>query len=169
MGAPLNQPGKVIGNVANAATDSGEPVKIGGKARTANPSAVTDGQRVDAGFDKLGRQLVVSGQVRDLIGQQHTQIASSSAETTIVSAIGSTFCDLTLLVITNQTATAVNCTLKDSTAGTTRAIFALAANGGIVVPFPRPLPQASVNNNWTLTLSSAAVTVNILAQYEKNL
>ncbi len=157
------------GSVAHAAADSGNPVKVGGKARTANPAAVTDGQRVDAGFDKLGRQLVVAGQVRELIGVQHTQIVNSSAETTIVTAIAATFCDLVGLVITNQSATAVNCTLKDSAAGTTRGIFALAANGGIVIQYARPVPQAAVNTAWTLTLSSAAVTVNVQTLFEKNL
>jgi hypothetical protein len=72
------------------------------------------------------------------------------------------------LVITNETATATTVTIKDSTAGTTRLIVALAASGGAVIPFPRPLTQATVNNNWTATLSSAAVTVNFLVQAEKN-
>lgn len=159
----------VVGNSADAASDSGNPIKVAGIGRTTNRTAVTDGQRVNLTADDLGRQVTAAHQVRDLISHQHTQIASSSSETTIVSAIASTFTDIISLVITNQTATAVNCTLKDSTAGTTRAIFALAASGGMVFTPSAPLPQlAAVNNNWTITLSSAAVTVNILAQFAKN-
>lgn len=158
----------VAGDVAHDGVDSGNPVKIGAQARQTNPTAVADADRVNLTADDLGRQVVVLSQVRDLVTHQHTQIASSSAETTIGTAVASTFLDLVSLVITNQTATAVNCTIKDSTAGTTRMIIALPASGGAVMNFPVPVPQATVNNNWTCTLSSAAVTVNIFAQFVKN-
>ncbi len=49
------------GNVAHDAADSGNPVKIGGKADTAFPAAVTDGDRVDALFDEYGRLAVTTG------------------------------------------------------------------------------------------------------------
>jgi len=160
---------EVQGTVADAVADAQNPVGIGLTARQTNRTAVADGNRVRAIADDMGRQVVVVGQVRDLVSHQHTQIASSSAETTIVTAVASEFHDLVMLVLTNQTATAVNVTIKDATAGTTRMIVALAANGGAVLPFPVPLPQlAAVNNNWTATLSSAAVTVNIFAQFLKN-
>lgn len=159
----------ITGDVAHDAADSGNPVKVGGKARTTNPTAVADADRVDATFDDIGRQVVVLNQVRDLVVHQHTQIASSSSETTIVTAgAAGVFHDLTHLIVTNQTATAVNVTIKDATAGTTRMIIALAANGGAVIPFSVPVPQASAANNWTATLSSASVTVNIFAQAVKN-
>lgn len=161
--------GGVGGTVAHDSADSGNPVKVGGKARTTNPTAVADADRVDATFDDIGRQVVVLNQVRDLVVHQHTQIASSSSETTIVTAgAAGVFHDLTHLIVTNQTATAVNVTIKDATAGTTRMIIALAANGGAVIPFSVPVPQASAANNWTATLSSASVTVNIFAQAVKN-
>lgn len=159
---------QVVGAVAHDGADSGNPIKIGGKARQTNPTAVADADRVDATFDDIGRQVVVMGQVRDLITDATTTIASSSSETTILAAAASTFHDLTLLVLTNATATAVSCTIKDGTGGTTRMIVDLAANGGAVIPFPRPLKAAANNTNWTCTLSSAAVTVHIYAQAEKN-
>lgn len=151
------------------ASGSGNPVVQGLVARTTNRAAVADADVVRAMSDDVGRQVVVTGQVRDLMVHQHTQIASSSAETTILTAgAAGVFHDLTQLVITNQTATAVNCTLKDATAGTTRMIIALAASGGAVIPFARPMTQSAAANNWTITLSSSAVTVNIFAQAEKN-
>lgn len=159
----------VGGDTAHDSTDAGKPVSTGFQARTTNPTAVSDGDRVRAIADDIGRQVVVLNQVRDLVVHQHTQISSSSSETTIVTAGSSgVFHDLTHLVITNQTATAVNVTIKDATAGTTRMIVALAASGGAVIPFPVPVPQASAANNWTATLSSASVTVNIFAQAVKN-
>jgi hypothetical protein len=105
---------------------------------------------------------------RDLVGVQQTTITNSTGETTIVTAIGSVFADITGLQITNATATACSVTIKDSTAGTTRKIYDLQANGGIVVHFSPPLPQNAVNNNWTATLSVNTVTVHINADYVKN-
>lgn len=48
------------GNVAHDAADSGNPLKMGGKALTtvATPAAVANGDRVDAWFDAQGRQQV---------------------------------------------------------------------------------------------------------------
>lgn len=45
---------QVVGNVASGAADSGNPVKIGGVANNAVPSAVTANQRVNAWYDLSG-------------------------------------------------------------------------------------------------------------------
>lgn len=47
----------VVGNVAHDAVDSGDPVKIGGKARSAFPAVVAADDRVNAMFDLFGRLL----------------------------------------------------------------------------------------------------------------
>lgn len=158
----------VGGDTAHDAVDSGKPIKIGGIARQANPTAVAALDRVAATFDDVGRQVAVIGQVRDLMIDQYTQIASSSAETTILTAAASIFHDMTQLVITNATATAVSVTIRDVAAGSARMIIDLAASGGAVLSFPRPVKQATVNTAWTAQLSSAAVTVNFYIQAEKN-
>jgi hypothetical protein len=106
---------------------------------------------------------------RDSTVQKTTQIVSSSAETTILLGISGVTTDLTSLIITNATATAVSVTIKDSTAGTTRGIYDLASSGGIVINYTHPFIQtASPGSNWTATLSSAAVTVNITVQGIRN-
>lgn len=48
----------VAGDVAHDAADSGNPIKVGGKAESTTPSAVADGDRVDGWFDLQGRQAV---------------------------------------------------------------------------------------------------------------
>jgi|GEM_PF-1743419 hypothetical protein len=65
-------------DVAHDAVDSGNPVKIGGKARTATPAAVANGDRVDASFTTLGQMQVA------LIdpGQQVQKSASYTATQT---------------------------------------------------------------------------------------
>lgn len=157
------------GDVAHDGADSGNPIKIGGVSRQTNPAAVADGDRVNAFCDDVGRQIVVLNQVRDLMAVQQTTITASTSETTIVTAAGSgVFADLTQLTITNSSATALIVTLKDSTAGTTRGIYALAANGGITISFPTPLAQASSNNNWTLTCGTSVSSIYVVAQYVKN-
>ena len=95
-----------------------------------------------------------------------TQIASSSTETTIVPASPSgVYNNIVSWQITNASASAVTVTIKDSTAGTTRFVYDLASNGGIVVYFPLPVVQSKAGANWTATLSSGSVTVDINVQY----
>lgn len=158
-----------LGNVASDAVDSGNPVKIGGQARTTNPVAVANADRVNAVFDKVGRQVVVNGHVRELVNVQTTTITASTAETTIVTAAASTFHDITHLTITNSSATATTVTIKDSTGGTTRAIYSIAAGGGVTIPFNPPMPQATVNNNWTATCGSSVSSIYINVVYVKNI
>jgi hypothetical protein len=164
-----SNPFLTVGNVAHDAADSGNPMKVGGKARTTNPTAVADGDRVDCFRDDVGRSVVVMNQCRDLVGTQQTTITSSTSETTIVTAGGAgVFNDLTSLAITNSSATALIVTLKDSTAGTTRGIYAIAANGGIVLTFPTPKAQGTANNNWTLTCGTSVASIYVVAEFVKN-
>lgn len=51
---------QIVGNIASGATDSGNPVKIGGPFNTTQPT-VTNGQRVDAQFTNRGALIVATG------------------------------------------------------------------------------------------------------------
>lgn len=160
----------VAGDIAAAATDSGNPVKIGGVGKTANPTAVTDGQRANALFDKLGKQVVV-GAIRDLKGQQATTITASTSETTIVTAVASTFLDLYGLTLTNSSATATTVTIKDSTAGTTRFSIVVPAGDtrGFMLSVDSAVPQATVNTAWTATSSQSITSLFVTALFVKNI
>ena len=156
------------GDVAHDGADAGSPVKIGGKARQTNPAAVADADRTDATFDDIGRQVVVLNHVRDL--ETHAKITlTSTTETTLLSAAGAgIFHDVTKIIITNTSATAVRVDIRDATAGTTVLEVAIAANGGAVLDFPVPLKQATANNNWTAQLSAAVTDVRVFMQAVKN-
>ena len=154
----------VVGNVAAGATDTGNPVKIGGLAKTTLPTPVTDGQRVDALFSEHGKLIVLLNNYRNNITQNRVTIASSNAETTILTAISGVLLDLTSLDITNSTATAGTVTIRDATAGTARAIYNLASNGGIIKIWPVPFKQTTAANNWTATVSTSTVAVDIVVQ-----
>lgn len=159
----------VSGDVAHDAADAGEPVKIGGKAITALPSAVADADRVNGVFDKFGRQVVLSGTIRDLRGTQTTTISASTSETTIVTAASSIFNDLIMVVVSNTSATAVRLDFRDTTGGS--VIFSLYAPAGQAVGFSVPgtaVPQTSVNTNWTAQSSASVTDLRIFALFEKN-
>ena len=160
----------VVGNLANDAVDAGFPIKIGGQARTTNPTAVADADRVNAIFDKLGKQIVV-GAIRDLKGVTQTQISNSTTETTIVAAVASTFCDVYGLVFANTGATTTKVTIKDSTAGTTRMIFEVPTleTRGFMVPVDSAVPQSGTNANWTATCASATTAMEVTALWVKNI
>lgn len=57
----------VSGDVAHDAADSGNPIKIGGKAASSAPAAVSAGDRVNAYFDTAGRLVVSEDQLRALL------------------------------------------------------------------------------------------------------
>jgi hypothetical protein len=157
------------GDVAAAATDSGNPQKIGGVGKTANPTAVTDGQRVNAIFDKLGK-LVVVGTLRDLRKTQQTTITSSTTETTIITAGGvGVFNDLLALIITNTSATATKVTIKDATAGTTRMVLQVPAATTVSPVLPNDgFPQSAANAAWSLTCGTSVAGVEVSAVYTQN-
>lgn len=158
------------GNVAHDSVDSGNPVKTGGMAKTANPTAVSDGDRANFITDKLGKQIVV-GAIRDLKGQQKTTITSSTTETTIVTAVTSTFLDLYGLIIANTSASACKVTIKDSSGGTTRFVFYVPAGDtrGFMLPVDSAVPQATVNTAWTATCGTSVDSIEITALYVKNI
>ncbi len=156
------------GNVAHDAADSGNPVKFGGKALTTNPTAVADADRVDARFDDLGRQVVVLNHVRDLVTQSTITLSSTTETTLLAAGAAGVFHDLTLLIVTNSSATAVRVDFRDATGGTVRFSLAIAANGGAVVPFAVPWTQTAAANNWTAQLSAAVTDVRIAVQAVKN-
>jgi hypothetical protein len=159
----------VEGAAAHNAAVAENPVLVGGEARTTNPTAVGDGDAVRAMHDDLGRQVVAPHAVRDRT-VHNTITLSTTTETTLVAAGGAgVFRDLVALVLSNTSATAVRVDIRDSTAGTIRlSVFLAADGGGAVIPFPVPLTQAAVNNNWTAQLSAAVTDVRVTAQAIEN-
>lgn len=148
------------GHGATAAAVPSNIVYHGGRGTTSNPTAVTDGQAVGLMTDKLGRLVTVTSHVRDLCGDQRTNVAVNT-ETTVVSAgAAGVFRDLTYILITTAGAAAQTITLKDSTGGTTRMVInypnaAVAPGSPFFVTFNPPLKQTTAANNWTVTQGTA--------------
>lgn len=152
----------VLGTIAHDAVDSGSPMKIGGKALTVNPVAVASLDRVDATYDKLGRQ-ITAGSIRELKNRHRVTITSSVTETTIVAAVAATFRDIHQLIIVNTSATTTNVTIRDGTAGAIVFVIPLAAGEkwGFVSTESAALPQTAVNTNWTAQCSVSVASVEI--------
>ena len=102
-------------------------------------------------------------------GNQQTTITSSTAETTIATAVASTYLDLYGLAIANTSASACNVTVKDATTGTTRFIFAVPAGEtrGFMVAPEGAQQQATINNNGTATCSASVASISISVLYIK--
>jgi hypothetical protein len=158
----------VAGDVASGAADSGNPVKVGGVGRQTLPTAVTDGQRVDAMNDDLGRRVVVPHAVRDLCGDQQTALTSTTSVTTIVTADANNMLDLVGLILANTSATGSIVTLYNDDGTTVRAIFYCPPTDTRGIVFAVPLKQTAVNKAWKLKTTTSIASLQVTAQFVKN-
>lgn len=161
-----------IGNVGSStATGSAVPANAfynGFDVATALPTAGSVGNLVGAMSDKFGRGVVLPNAIRDIMGTQTTTITASTAETTIITSVASTFLDLVSLFISNTSATAVNVAIRDTTAGT--VIFTLEIPAGDMRGFSltTPWPQTTAATNWTATSSGSVTSLVVSALFIKN-
>jgi hypothetical protein len=157
----------IIGPTAAGAALTVAPVTEGGLAKTALPTAVSDGNVVNAMFDKFGRQ-IVKGALRELKGKQTTTLTATTTETTIVTAgAAAVFRDIYLLTITNTSAVDTTATLREATAGSTVAVYQVPAGAtvGFSLTDSSALTQTTGANNWTIQLGTSVSSVFILAAY----
>ena len=151
------------GDVAHDTGDSGNPVKIGAVGRTANPTAVTTGDRVNIYADVLGR-LVTQPYVPRELTVHNTITLTDTTETTLIAQAASTFHDLVWLFLSNSSATQTVVEIRDSTAGTVRLPITLAASGGgAQLSLPVQLKAATVNTNWTAKCLTGVSSVYVTA------
>jgi len=158
------------GAIAHDGVDSGNPVKIGGKARSADAAAVATGDRADLYVDLLGKMVVVPQAPRALLGCVSVTLTTTS-ETTLLSAGGAgIFVDLSWVCIANTSATAVRVDFRPATAGTVGLSVMAPAGVNVLIPFTEvPFLQTTANNNWTVQLGAAVTDVRISAGSLKRL
>lgn len=84
----LTLPG-VAGTVASDAADSGNPVKVGYRARTANITAVAQDDRVDGIADPLGRKLVQNSLSGTRFRGRNASLITNTTSTSLIAAAGS--------------------------------------------------------------------------------
>ena len=158
-----------VGDIASDVADTeSNPIKIGGIARTANPTAVAAGDRVAMSMDDLGRQLMRPMQVRDLIATAYATL-SNGTETTLLTAGGAgVFHDLVYVMASNTSTNAIRVDIRDVTAGSIVLTIEVPGGGTAGVALPVPFPQGSVNNNWTADmLDDSNTTVLVSGLFTK--
>lgn len=156
----------IAGDLAHDAVDSGNPVKIGGKA-TLNPTPVAGADRTDALFDTYGILVTRGYATRANLKEGYITITSSTTETTLVVAQAGTYLDLVSLVVVNTSATAVRVDIRDATGGSVVMSVYVPAGDMRGFNFTIPKPQATSNNNWTAQCSASVSDVRIYAMTVK--
>ena len=156
----------VVGSVASDVADDGEPpVKVGGVARTANPTAVAAGDRVGATFDDLGRQVFKQLNVRDLIRTSYTSLANGT-ETSMFAGASGEFHDLIHVMCANQSDVAVAVDFRSGTGGSVMFTVEVPASGTAGVAPTVPYKQNEADQAWTVDMGDiTGTTVNVSAQY----
>lgn len=163
----LNLSGEITGDVAHDDPDSGNPVKVGGVARTANPSAVADGDRAQFMTDDVGRVVTITSHTRDLVTSQTTDI-NNAAETTVLTAGGAgVYHDIVHITLSSTQANSF-IELRDSTGGSVVWQGRIDNENPTILTFDPPLPQTTANNNWTIERDSGARNLYVTIVAVKN-
>jgi len=139
------------GNVAHDAADSGNPVKVGGKAITSELAAVANADRTDFVADVHGRQ-IVSPYCNKEQAVSGTASATDTSNTAVLSAAGAGVKNyITSISIHNSSDTDTYVTIKDGT--TAKLVVAAPAKGGAVLNLSVPLASTA---NTAINFASAA-------------
>lgn len=159
VGGGLN----VQGHIAHDAADSGNPVKVGGKAKAidgTDPGEVAENDRADFYTDPNGRQLV--SQVHPNFFNSNTNYAAAQTNTALVAAPATNSLYVTDLVVSADGAGSVK--LVEDTAGTpvTKAgPYYLAANTGLSMHFITPIKLTAAKNLGVTSTGAVNHTVTV--------
>lgn len=168
----------VVGDInSDAADNETPPLKIGGIARTANPTAVAAGDRVSATFDVAGRQVTYPYTVRDLSGTAVATLANNAAdnETNLLTGVASQYHDLVYVSASNSSTNAIRIIFRDGTGGADLFDLSIPATSTEELHFQIPWKQASTDMSWKVDFGVNAniadpndvtnTTVKVMAQY----
>jgi hypothetical protein len=137
------------GDVAHDAADSGNPVKVGGKAVSSEPTAVAAADRTNFITDLVGKQIVLPyANPENFVSGAITSAMTGTTSTSLVSAPGSGLRNyITTIIVSNAHATVgTDVIIQDGSGGTTLlTIPAAAVYGGAAITLPVPLRQPTTN------------------------
>ena len=111
---------------------------------------------------------IVDSDVADTLQTQTTTLSSTSETTIITAGSSGVFRDIVTLIISNEEFADMCYTLRDSTGGSTVAVWCLTGSGegNYTYTNPAPIPQSTAANNWTIELSQAKDTT-VLAVFRE--
>jgi hypothetical protein len=135
----------VAGDIAHDAVDSGNPQKIGGVARSSEPTAVATADRVQAMFDLVGKMIVLPyANPENFVSGVISSAMTGTTSTSLIAAPAAGLRNyITQITVSNSHATVgTDIIIQDGSGGTTLYVIpAAAVYGGAVIPFPTPLRQ----------------------------
>ncbi len=151
----------VQGDVAHDAVDSGNPIKIGARARTSDVTSVANNDRVDLIADKAGKVVVMPYALpENMIDDQSTN--TGTGDTALFAAPGAGLRNYvtTIIVSNNNASSDTELIVKDGTTEIMR--IPSPAGGGATINLAVPLRQPTSNTaiNTALTGSVSTVTVS---------
>ncbi len=137
--------GSTAGDVAHDSADSGNPVKIGAKAVSAEPAVVTANDRVNLIADLVGKLIVLPySNPENFVSGAITTAMTGTTSTSLIAAPASGLRNyITQITVSCAHATqGTDVIIQDGSGGTTLyTIPAAALYGGATVTFPVPLRQ----------------------------
>ncbi len=159
--ADVKGTGNVQGVAASGATDSDVPLNGGGRAATAAPTAVTDGQKVVNLLGETGKQVILPYSIKETAVRGTTTATDTAAHTIIASAGGSLKNYITGLQCgrTDAGATAITLTMSDAAA----SVFILPSGGATNIQFAIPLATAAATA-FSVTSGTGVSTLYCSAQ-----
>lgn len=134
------------GDVAHDGADSGNPVKVGGKATNVEPTAVSaTGDRTNFITDMVGKQIVLPyANPENFVSGAITSAMTGTTSTSLIAAPAAGLRNyITTIIVSNAHATVgTDIVIQDGSGGTTLlTIPAAAVYGGAVINLPVPLRQ----------------------------
>lgn len=137
--------GATAGDVAHDAADSGNPVKVGGKAVSAEPAAVTANDRANIITDLVGKLITLPyANPENFVSGAITSAMTGTTSTSLLAAPAAGLRNyITQITVSNSHATVgTDVVIQDGSGGTTLYVIpAAAVYGGAVLTFPVPLRQ----------------------------
>ena len=153
------------GNVAHDGVDSGNPLKVGGRAKSTltGVTLVSADDRADVMTD-LDGVLLARPQVPlgNLIQEVKTDTGGTSTAFSTFGAAANLRNYITAVTISNSSASTF-CTmdLRDGTGGSVIWTFPVPASGGVTMNFDPPLRQPTVNTALAMDPSAAVSTITV--------
>lgn len=138
-----------VGTVAHDGVDSGAPLKIGGRARSSEITAVSSDDRSDLITDLVGKLITLPyANPENFVSGAVTTSMTSTTSTSLVAAPGAGLRNyITTIIVSNAHATVgTDIIIQDGSGGTTLlTVPAAAVYGGAVINLPVPLRQPTTN------------------------
>ena len=158
---------QVVGTIAHDSADSGNPVKVGFKAKSslAGVTLVAADDRADAYGDLDGAMIVRTGfPLGDLKSDAISNTDGASTASSVFTAVASTKNYVTAVHVfrTDSGTTPIYIDFRDGTGGSVLYRAVLPPNGGAVLPSsPTPYFKTSANTALAYDVSAATTTVYI--------